>query len=240
VVDAGPMCRKYVFAFVAVLIACNDAPPPCHPDGAPEIPIPGPTPDPLPGPGGPGVPPDHQDAPDKYSKNEEGEVCTCGPYAIGCTTDPDGVPGDEAGTVSSPPSDDCNASGQCGGPAIGDFSRSTFNFVTIVAYDGTSEAGGWQEAFAKLKFRRFKRFSLIPEVWTCPLKIGMPLRARLYGTISHDRAATITVEIAEEATHIVQHEMGAPPPGIFCIQLKPVMERLFGERYPDLGQKINR
>jgi hypothetical protein len=87
---------------VLLPISCSDDPPPCHPEGDPDGTIYGPTPMPLPGPGGPGEPPDHRDAPEKYSKNEDGEVCRCSPYQYGCTTDPDGVAGDESGSWHPP------------------------------------------------------------------------------------------------------------------------------------------
>ena len=108
------MQMRKVFALILVPIACSSDPPPCHLDGDPVGTVYGPTPTPLPGPGGPGSPPDHGDAPEKYSKNEEGQVCRCSPYQMGCTTDPDGVadgdtdsvpssPGGDTGSVSSNP-----------------------------------------------------------------------------------------------------------------------------------------
>jgi hypothetical protein len=73
------MKMLYIFMLINLLPACDDRPPPCHPEGAEGGTIFGPE-LPPPRPGGPGDPPDHGDAPEKYNKNEQGEVCLCGPY----------------------------------------------------------------------------------------------------------------------------------------------------------------
>jgi hypothetical protein len=93
--------RSVLASLFFLPIACSSDPPPCHPDSDLNGTIYGPTPTPLPGPGGPGSPPDHGDAPERYSKNEQGEVCLCSPYQTGCTTDPGG----DTGSMSSAPGD---------------------------------------------------------------------------------------------------------------------------------------
>jgi hypothetical protein len=108
------MPMRNVLVLIVLPIACGDNPPPCHPDGDPDGTVYGPTPTPLPGPGGPGDPPDHGDAPEKYSKNADGEVCRCSPYQMDCTTDPDDVDGDDIGSVSSV-SGDCGTACNAGG-----------------------------------------------------------------------------------------------------------------------------
>lgn len=186
-----------IFVAALSLFACGDRYPPCAPEGNGPGTIYGPTPSPLPGPGGPNEPPDWADAPPTYSKNEDGEVCTCGPYQIGCTTDPDGVPGDEYGEISTPP-DVCGGNCSSGGAGnnadssapdmqSGGFSPTAFKFVSTIPDDGEGPAGGWQEAFVTLKF--FRWVSIFPETWTCSFKVGMPLRTAIRGTISPAWAA---------------------------------------------------
>lgn len=170
--------RRITLLATLFLLACGDGYPPCDPEGDSDTVIFGPAPSPLPGPGGPNEPPDWADAPTKYSKNEEGQVCTCGPYQPGCTTDPDGVPGDEFGETPSFP-DTCgqtcapndnaapNTSGSdANNPQIQGFSASIFKFVTVIPDDGQDEGGGWQEALTTLKFFRWISF-FSPESWTC-------------------------------------------------------------------------
>ena len=48
---------------------------------------------------------------------------------------------------------------------VGGFSASLFAFVTVINYDGTSVAGGWQEAVATLRFVDARHF--VPQTWTC-------------------------------------------------------------------------
>lgn len=170
-------------------------------------------------------------------------MCTCGPYQPGCTTDPDGVPGDEFGEIAADPnlcdpdcsSNDSNSSTpdqQAGG-----FSPAAFKFVTIVADDGTGEAGGWQAASATLRIARLTSFT--PEIWACSVIVGMPLRTALHGTIFPDTAASISAAIATQASANVKN--GAPdlPKGIFCTRLGPEMQRLFKEKYPYIGATVN-
>jgi hypothetical protein len=71
------------------LVACDDDYPPCSPDGDTQIPggpvhgpdDPGPNPVPEPG-------PDQGSYEPTYSVNAAGEVCECGPYALGCVDSP--------------------------------------------------------------------------------------------------------------------------------------------------------
>lgn len=76
--------RALVMLPILVLAACEDDYPPCAPDGDVGGPVGGPVhgptdPGPTPGPG-----PDQA----TYSTNAAGEVCECGPYAIGCVDTP--------------------------------------------------------------------------------------------------------------------------------------------------------
>jgi hypothetical protein len=239
---------------LALLIAtwttgCDERPPPCHSDGDGIGTIAAPTPTPPWGGNGPGSPPDHGDAPDEYSKNAEGEVCLCGPYEIGCTTDPDGTPGDEFGQESPSAPSGCNATpdtyvdcgaacrAQCGERmAIGNFSPSIFKFVTTLADDGTDKGGGWREASVRLEFERWD--DLLPRLWECPITVGMPLRTKARGTVSPEFAATVSAEIAKDASQILMHGPTELPPGIFCSRLGPQMQGLFWDRYDWLGATV--
>ena len=240
------MRRQPFWIFLALLfcLACGDGYPPCAPEGNGPGTIYGPTPSPLPGPGGPNEPPDWADQPPKYSKNAEGEVCTCGPYQPGCTSDPDGVEGDEnPGYSSFPNACDPNCSSGAPGngaedtapdPLAGGFSPSVFKFIQIIADDGMDVAGGWQEAAAQLKF--FRWTSILPESWSCSIRTGMPLRTEKYGIIFADSAAAKTAQIATDAAHNL-----APKellPAVYCKALAMEMMRLFGIKYPQLGARV--
>lgn len=229
------------------LFACGDGYPPCDPEGDSDTVIFGPSPSPLPGPGGPGDPPDWADAPTKYGTNEEGQVCTCGPYQPGCTTDPNGVPEDEFGETPSLPdicgkncapnnSADANTSGSdTNNQQVQGFSASIFKFVTFIPDDGQDEGGGWQEAIATLKFVRWTE--VFPEYWSCSVKIGMPLRASGYGAITPGDAALKTSDVATAAGGKLK-----PfdyPSGIFCTKLPGEMLLIFKTSYPLLGARVN-
>jgi hypothetical protein len=71
-----------IYLLVSV-VACEHDYPPCSPATASPWTVEGPTPDPAPRPG-----PD-EDAPTRYSKNADGEVCECGPYELGCVESPE-------------------------------------------------------------------------------------------------------------------------------------------------------
>lgn len=123
-------------SFVALaLMACDDSYPPCTPEGNGPGTIYGPTPSPLPGPGGPNEPPDWADEPTRYKKNDNGQVCTCGPYDIECTTDPDGVPGDEPGQVASVSSD-------CGSNCTSNTAAEQQKLMQDMLNNEAAEAGG--------------------------------------------------------------------------------------------------
>jgi hypothetical protein len=81
----------------ALVPGCSDRPPPCNPEGATNGGVS--EPPPVFGPGGPGSPPDkaqdengdapeNSDAPETYSTNAAGDVCSCSPYQTGCSPTP--------------------------------------------------------------------------------------------------------------------------------------------------------
>lgn len=119
----------------------------------------------------------------------------------------------------------------------GTFSPSVFKFVTVVPDDGTGVAGGWQQAASTLKFIRW--ISVVPESWTCSIKVGMPLRTGMFGVISAQQAATITAGVATVASKTVMDLKPPLPPGIYCIKLKAEMASMFASpAYTGLGAKM--
>ncbi|XYH95635.1 hypothetical protein ACMHYB_48850 [Sorangium sp. So ce1128] len=141
----------------------------------------------------------------------------------------------EAPTASptSPP-DPCQ---QSGAPSMGcanaRFGPSDFNFVTIVAYDGTV-AGGWQEARAGLTFYRGDAGKQ-----ACFVRIGMPLRSEFWGDIPAEDAATISANVANAVTAKLEKTGGFELPfGIFCSRIKHDMGDVFDKQYKGLGAKM--
>ncbi len=145
---------------------------------------------------------------------------------------------EEARPTPSPekPADPCQ---QSGAPQMGcnvsAFEPSIFNFVTIIAYDGTV-AGGWQEAKAGLVFRRNDR-----GVDACMVHIGMPLQTETWGKISSERAALISSDLVNRiAAKFYEEGLTDLPPGIFCERFKTEMRQRFenGEDYKGLGARL--
>ncbi|WP_434047585.1 MULTISPECIES: hypothetical protein [Sorangium] len=136
---------------------------------------------------------------------------------------------------TSPP-DPCQQSGTPQmGCNISVFEPSMFQFVTIVADDGTV-AGGWQEAKAGLVFRRGTR-----GVDACMVHIGMPLRTVGWGEISAERAALISSDLANQiAAKFYEEGLTDLPPGIFCSKFKKEMYDRFEnhEQYKGLGARV--
>lgn len=117
-------------------------------------------------------------------------------------------------------SDGCT--GPCG-VSGGPFAPDIFKFVTIVPDDGKGEAGGWQEAVAKLRIVRY--YPIIIEYWYCPITIKMPIRTVMNGEISPEYAALLSAQIANQAANKVRAEdiIHSYPQGIFCVRIKTEM-----------------
>ncbi|AGP41286.1 hypothetical protein SCE1572_46420 [Sorangium cellulosum So0157-2] len=115
-----------------------------------------------------------------------------------------------------------------------DFDPSDFKFVTIVDDPGTDKGGGWQEAKAKLNFRRLT----IPHTvksWKCPLTIQMPIRTEEMGQIDPDRAASLSEEITEEVANVMDYDL---PQGIFCKMFASKADAAFKSKYKGLGARV--
>ncbi len=63
--------------------------------------------------------------------------------------------------------------------------------------------------------------------WGCTVTVGMPLRTVAHGKIPAKTAATITAEVATQASFTVMHIKPEVPPGIYCVKLKGEMAKLF-------------
>jgi hypothetical protein len=121
--------------------------------------------------------------------------------------------------------------------AVGGFSPSLFEFKTVIKDDGKDEAGGWQEVSTKLRFVDTRY--LVARMWTCSVKVGVPLRTSAKGQISPGDAAIVTAEIATDASADVMHRKEEWLTGEFCIEFREEMKKLFFKRYSNLGAKVN-
>lgn len=121
--------------------------------------------------------------------------------------------------------------------AIGRFSPSLFEFVTTTKDDGKDEAGGWQEASAQLKLVDTR--PVISRMWTCRIRVGMPLRTAAMGRISPTSAAEMAADLATEASSGVMHRRPDWMTAEFCKAFKDEMNDLFLDRYDRLGARVN-
>ena len=192
----------------------------------------------VPGWGGYGdVPPEPQDTTD--------------PQPVDCNVEEQPVKGNDKGDDSSSCGDigsDTGADGAtvayCDGPCeakclaigAGSFSPAAFKFSTIVSDDGSGEAGGWQAATAGLNIVRWT--SVIPEYWTCTVKVGMPLRTVIHGKISAATAASVAAGVATQASSTVRNIEPPLPQGIFCAKLKDEMSRIFKNELKSYGARM--
>ncbi|WP_438002704.1 hypothetical protein WME89_27500 [Sorangium sp. So ce321] len=146
-------------------------------------------------------------------------------------------PSDSSETPTASPTSPPDPCQQSGAPTMGcagsRFKPSDFNFVTIVAYDGTI-AGGWQEARTGLTF-----YEGDGGKQACFVRIGMPLRSEFFGDISADDAATISANVANAVTTKLENSGGFDLPfGIFCSRIKRDMGEVFDKHYKGLGAKM--
>lgn len=122
-------------------------------------------------------------------------------------------------------------------PPVGAFSPSLFKFATTIPDDGKDAAGGWQEAVADLQFVDARH--ILPRIWSCRVKVGMPLRAEMLGRISAESAAGIAAKIASDASFAVMHRQREWLVADFCNQLEKEMRSTFARAWRPLGARIN-
>ncbi|AUX48072.1 hypothetical protein SOCE26_096000 [Sorangium cellulosum] len=147
------------------------------------------------------------------------------------------IAGDGATFLSC--SDACSS--KCPAPEMApwvyvDFDPEDFKFVTTVEDDGEDDGAGWQEARANLNFKKLTVPRKI-KIWSCPLTIGMPLRAESMGRIDRIRAAGLSEEIAEEVANRMDYDL---PQATFCQRLIDEMLATFRSNYPRLGARVTR
>jgi hypothetical protein len=107
---------------------------------------------------------------------------------------------------------------------IGGFSPSLFRFNTEIADDGTGAAGGWQTAYAVLKFHGIRRGL------ECPVKVGMPIRSSVHGRISQALAADVSAEVATLSSSVTRRLRPRWLGEDFCIAWRENMETIFRRR----------
>ncbi|WP_437710888.1 hypothetical protein WMF45_38130 [Sorangium sp. So ce448] len=134
---------------------------------------------------------------------------------------------------TSPP-DPCQ---QSGAPTMGCTGKipidpRAFNFVTIVAYDGT--VSGWQEAKADLYFGH----NLEGDA-ACSVIVGMPIRSERWGLTSPETAAIYAANVANVCADFLYENGGRDlPQGIFCERHKSCMRERFPKMYEELGARV--
>ncbi|AUX37284.1 MULTISPECIES: hypothetical protein [Sorangium] len=145
------------------------------------------------------------------------------------------IAGDGATVLSC--SDACSS--KCPPPGMApwiyvNFEPSDFMFVVITDDDATGGGAGWQEAKAKLNFKRLT----VPhkaKSWSCAFTIGMPLRTEIYGRIDADRAASLSEEATEEVANRMDYDL---PQGIFCSRFIEQTRATFKSKYKGLGARV--
>ena len=122
--------------------------------------------------------------------------------------------------------------------AVG-FPPETFKFVVAHPDDGKGDGGGWQEAIAALTIVDSRAVPI--GVWTCSIKVGMPLRTKAYPQVPVKWAGETSADIATKARDGVMpgEPAGKWQPGAFCIKLKEAMARSFLEDHKGLGARVN-
>lgn len=121
---------------------------------------------------------------------------------------------------------------------VAGFSASLFKFQTIVEDDGKDSAGGWQQTNAILGFSD-GRGNIVPQVWTCNVTIGMPLRTTLDGAISASKAAQIAAKVTTDASGAVMDKQTNWLPALFCIAFERAMRDIFKDKYKSLGARVS-
>lgn len=119
------------------------------------------------------------------------------------------------------------------------FSPSLFKFKTTLPDDGQDKGGGWQEATATLRFVDARHF--IPKTWTCPVKIGMPLRSEKHGKIDPTEAGKIASRVTTAASvTVMRRQTEWPVTDLYCIEWYKEMKEVFRKKYEGLGGRAER
>ncbi len=121
--------------------------------------------------------------------------------------------------------------------STGLYSPSLFKFVTIVADNGVSEPGGWQEAVATISVVDTRQDPTVE--LTCNMTVGMGLRTTLRGVISASSAASMTAVVLSQAASDTVHSRPSWIRALYCPALATQMLKLFGEAYAGTGVRIS-
>jgi hypothetical protein len=118
---------------------------------------------------------------------------------------------------------------------------SVFKFVVELPDDGTDSGGGWQVAKAVVPIHDSRKMNPMG-MWSCNVKVGMPLRTTKDGQISAKKAAQISADVAEIAWANVlpRRPPGEWTSGTFCNCYWQEMQRIFKkEKYTTVGATVS-
>ena len=118
---------------------------------------------------------------------------------------------------------------------LGGFSPSLFKFVTTIPQKDCGP-GGWQEAFAVLTFVDGRQHPT--QKWTCGVRVGMPLRTELHGSITPVEAAETSALVATDASRIVMHRQPYWLTAEYCAAFHAEMRVQFNAYYNGIGARV--
>jgi hypothetical protein len=107
------------------------------------------------------------------------------------------------------------------------FDASLFKFSVLVIDDGKGLGGGSQRASTVLQFVDARESWLNQNRWNCRVTIDMPIRHRLYGIITPERAAELSADVADVASSSVMNSQPQWIGGLFCKRFADKMTALF-------------
>lgn len=124
---------------------------------------------------------------------------------------------------------------------IGAYQSAAFSFEVTIKDDGEGEAGGWQEATARLVFTRPRpadNDGCSPggthQVWRCPLTVGMPVRTK-QETISRSTAADRSADAATTAADAVTRGANENEAD-FCKRFRIKMQEILNKK--NVGARV--
>ena len=82
---------------------------------------------------------------------------------------------------------------------------------------------------------------LLPETWSCQVAIGFPLRTTVYGVISPAYAASVSADVANQASSYLMHNPNEITPSMFCNMFPGEMNTVLKTpAYKALGGKVTK
>ena len=165
-------------------------------------------------------------------------VLTCALFAASCVRGSDDSPADELGEPHS--SALAEPTGEAQQEARGArFTPGDFVFAIEREWDGKDKAGGWQIAFNTTTYASELNGAEVYQ-WQCRLRIGMPRHSEKAGAIPTDGAAKMSAEVMNAVTWpmLDRREPWTGQGGLFCIQQRELMQKVFDRRYPNVGARV--